>query len=297
VLAEWQAPAPGEGQVIALRGRVPSGEVVLPLPLYARLLEVQAGDARLSYTREGRPLLRVPSDRDIEYTVTRAPAPDFRGAVPEQIPPRALLEPTVPDEELPVEVHRFLERQEPASPPLDRALAVQDFVRERYRYDGAALEDPDFARWLRSVTLGRRHRQIAMLHARRDGRHLGAGVCFELGALATELLRRSGVPAAVCTGWTFDRGTVTEPDHLWSLALLPTRLGLRWLPIDDSTTRQGRPLHTGPRPPGPWQAPPPPARALPVWDEQQILQRCQAMLADPDKADRLLALLEEVEGR
>jgi hypothetical protein len=293
VLAEWQAPGPGEGATIALRGRVPSGEVVLPLPLYARLLEVDAGDARLSYTREGRPLLRVPSDREIEYTAVRAPVPDFRGEIAERSPPRALLEPTVPNKELPVEVHRFLERQDPSVPALDRALAVQDFVRERYRYDGAGLEDPDFARWLRSVTVGRRHRQIAMLHARRDGRHLGAGVCFELGALATELLRRSGVPAAVCTGWTFDRGTVSEPDHLWSLALLPTRLGLRWLPIDASTTRQGRPLHSGPRPPGPWRAPPPPARPGPQWDEQEILRRCQAMLSDPDKTERLLGLLRE----
>jgi len=264
---------------------------VLPVPMYARVLSVEAGDARRS-SGGGQTLLQVPSEREITYTVAQGRAPDFRYDGPPIAAPRALLEPTVPDEELPAEVHRFLDglRESPSS-GLDRASAVRDFVRARYRYDGQALEDPGFARRLRDETRGRRHRQIAMLHARRDPRHLGAGVCFELGALTTELLRRSGVPAAVCTGWTFDRGALSEPDHLWSLALLPTTLGLRWMPIDASTTREGRPLHTGPRPAGPWTVPEVPASAGAGLDAEEALARCREMLADPEKAARLIAWL------
>jgi len=81
--------------------------------------------------------------------------------------------------------------------------------------------------------------------------------------LACELLRRAGVPAAVCTGWTFESGQVSEPDHLWAIALLPSDRGPRWMPVDASTTRYGLPLHASRRPPGPWR-PRPARRSAPL---------------------------------
>ena len=152
---------------------------------------------------------------------------------------------------------------------------------------------------------------------------------YELNVLTCELLRRVGVPAAVATGWTFARGSVSEPDHLWAMALLPTDQGPRWLPVDASTTREGRPLHTARRPAGPWRTRAPkrqsglpstpkwaasrPKRkrwpSLPISDllrvahhveeltgkqitnEALLRKRCRDLLADPLKAKALLGLL------
>ena len=71
-------------------------------------------------------------------------------------------------------------------------------------------------------------------------KYLGRGVCYALNVLACELLRRVDVPAAVAVGWTMDRGQVSDPDHLWALALLPSTAGSKWFPIDSATTRDGR---------------------------------------------------------
>ncbi|HEU4535847.1 MAG TPA: hypothetical protein VFS00_17100, partial [Polyangiaceae bacterium] len=123
---------------------------------------------------------------------------------------------------------------------------------------------------------------------------------------------------------------VDEPDHLWALALLPSDLGLRWMPLDASSTRQGVPLRVAARPRGPFRAhapddrvalpPPPPwaaqqprpaaADALPplgelarvarylarqqgtgALDEGTLRRRLQALLDDPAGRRRLLAVL------
>jgi hypothetical protein len=108
---------------------------------------------------------------------------------------------------------------------------------------------------------------------------------------------------------------------MWAMALLDAGDGPRWLPVDASSTRDGRPLHAGRRPPGPWRPPRRGARpisrpawsraepgtrrtaeAIPVSDllrvvryierraelhlgnRDQLLAACRAVLTDPDRA-------------
>lgn len=266
----WSEPR-GQGRSrVAVRGRVPAGEVVVPVPAYARVETIRArsGD-RLEDQLEGqledqnargsRTAFFTQEDCDIEYHVVLEASPDFESAGASRDPvrdaPRHMLTATVSDDELPAEVLAAIDRIIDRSPrPLDRALAVREFIRDHYYYDAAYLEDPTLGRWLHSVSRGRANAHIAAMHAGRDARYLGRGVCYELNSLACELLRRVQIPAAVAVGWTFDRGHLDEPDHLWAMALLPTPMGPRWLPLDASTTRDGTPLHAGRRPPGPWRA-------------------------------------------
>ncbi|MDF1662723.1 MAG: transglutaminase domain-containing protein, partial [Planctomycetota bacterium] len=253
---EWWRGHEQEGFRANFTGRVPRGESTLPLPLYARLGEVDAGsDARLIARPGQLPVLIVTEDRDVKYEVIFDRVPNFQGSEDMPDVPRSLLAPTVPDKDLPNEVLFFLEslRSKRLS-PWHASVAARDFIKKNYVYDPAYLEDPSIARWLAQVSRGRSNTHLAALHAGRDNRHLGRGVCYELNVLAVELLRRLGIPAAASTGWTFDRAFVSEPDHLWALALLPTELGPRWWPIDASTTREGRPLHGFQRPAPRWRA-------------------------------------------
>ena len=149
-------------------------------------------------------------------------------------------------------MHALLESLESSSHS-ERCWAIRDFIRERYRYAPTYLEDPAVASWLKNVSRGRDNVHLAALHAGRDARHLGRGVCYELNVLACEMMRRSGVPAAIASGWTLDRGQADAPDHLWAVGLLATVAGPRWMPVDASTTRDGRPLHVAERPAGPWR--------------------------------------------
>ncbi len=325
--AAWAAPPPGRGARVHLRGTLPGGVSTVPLPLYARVLDLQAPAARVP-AAGGALLLRHPEPFDLDLTVELPPAPRFEDATIATAAPAALRRATVPDDELPGEA---LEAVDAAAglPPLQRALALRDFVRRRYRYDPTYIEDPAVARWLRGVTRGRAHVHVAALHAGRDARHLGRGVCYELASVACELLRRADLPAAVATGWTFDRGQVDLPDHMWVMVLLETADGPRWLPLDPSTTQDGRPLHVGPRPPGPWRprAPkqPRPLPRRPDWaesgpapgrsagppvpellavarylerltgetitDDAALRRRCRALLADEEAAKAFAAWL------
>lgn len=253
---EWWRGHENDGFRANFTGRVPKGESTLPLPLYARLGELDAGpDARLIKRPGQLPVLIVTEDRDIKYEVIFDRLPDFQGTGEIEDIPRSLLTKTVPDKDLPDEVLFFLESlRSKGLSPWQGSVAVRDFIKKNYVYDPAYLEDPSIARWLAQVSRGRSNSHLAALHAGRDHRHLGRGVCYELNVLAVELLRRLGIPAAASTGWTFDRAFVSEPDHLWALALLPTELGPRWWPIDASTTREGRPLHGFQRPAPRWRA-------------------------------------------
>ncbi|MFH2009584.1 MAG: transglutaminase domain-containing protein [bacterium] len=328
--AAWQqAGSSGEARV-AFQGRLPAGEVTLPMPLYGQLAELEsAGPASTLETPDGQILLSLTAESELKYVVALNRAPDFTqpdGALPDV--PSHLLAATVPDSELPPEaldLLAWIQGDEPAL--LERVQEIRSFVRSRYRYDPSYLEDPTVARWLRSVSRGRANAHIAALHAGRDANHLGRGVCYELNVLTCELLRRAGIPAGVATGWTFDRGSVTEPDHLWAMALLPSDLGPRWMPVDASTTREGRPLHAAHRPSGPWRAraprhaklPQAPDWAaagskkrrranLPLTDllrvahhleeltgeqlaDEALRRRCRDLLADPVKAQALVELL------
>ncbi len=299
----WRQAGQAGAHSLTLRGRVPVGEVVLPVPLFGHVTDIHTRPSvGLLETRTGGPMLVALEDTEIEYTVTLPPAPRYEGAgLPAGIPD-ALLAPTADERELPDEALRFAdELSRGALPPLQRVLAVRDFVRARYSYDGAYLESPELARWLERLTRGRSNRHLAALHAGRDSRYLGRGVCYELNAMACELLRRAGLPAAVATGWTFDRGYIDEPDHMWAMALLATEDGPRWLPIDASTTREGRPLHVGRRPPGPWRvpagrnrsAPPPPAK----WESSQDVRSYEPEAMPLSDLVRVVRYLEQITGQ
>ncbi len=321
-------------QRVAFHGRIPAGQSTLPLPMYGRLEHLEIGPhARLVTGRDGRPLVVAPDQTEVSYEITLDEAPWQPGedAQVEVAAPEGLLEPTAPDEDLPVEALDLVERCRLVASPAARVQEIRAFIRERYRYDPSYLEDPSIGRWLERISRGHVNRHLAMLHAGRDSEHLGAGVCYELNVLACELLRRAGVPAAICTGWTFDRGEVTAPDHLWAIALLPSDQGPRWLPVDAASTRDGRPLHAGARAPLSWRALlPKGGRSLPEraawWQEgdkrgrrfgklpptaelvrvahhveeltgekiashEQLRRRCLALLEDPETARRLVELL------
>jgi transglutaminase-like putative cysteine protease len=317
----------GRGKVgeIRFQGRLPGGEVQLPVPLHGRPGPVSAGGATLSPVRspEGAWMIELPGDSDLRYEVTLGASPQFvERATP--LPPE-LLARTAPDSLLPAAVHEFLSGiDHPGISLLDRALKVREFIRDHYRYDPSYLEDQEISDRLAIATRSSPNAHLEALHAGRDGRHLGAGVCYELNALACELLRRAGVPAAICTGWVLTGHQLSEPDHLWALALLPTADGLRWLPIDASTTRDGTPLTVASHPAGAFRAPAgarrlrplaaPAAPAAPArgglppelvsavrrleqmageepMDDPSLRRRLAGLLADPDEARRLLAWL------
>jgi hypothetical protein len=241
--AAWRAPGAATGARVAFRGVVPAGAgLVLPLPLYGAL-SGGAGDGALEHSAAGELRYRAARDGEVEFTVTLGGAPVFEARDEAVAAPQELTALTCPDDELPREALAFVDAvSSSAEPAYARALDVRDFVRASYRYDPLYLEDASVAAFLAGVRRGRAHGALAALHAGRTGRHLGAGVCFELNALVCELLRRVGVPAAVCTGWVLDDGAATEADHLWAMALLPTARGPRWMPLDASSTREGRPL-------------------------------------------------------
>jgi hypothetical protein len=326
----WRSAPEGRHRV-AFAGRLPAGESVLPLPLYGRLVSVDADPPAVVVRTAGDlPLVSVQAETTIRYEVALGAAPDFSNAFDAAAPP-TLTRPTVPDAELPAECHALVDRVIGLG-PLDRVLAIRDFVRASYRYDPTRFEDPRLAGWLRRISRGRANAQLAALHAARDGRHLGAGVCYELNVLVVELLRRAAVPAAVATGWVFERGQVDEPDHLWALALLGTEAGPRWMPVDAASTRDGRPLRVRPRTaarwrkllpdrasrapkPAAWSSRKPRVQGVPLPlsdlvrvarhvealtgadlpDEGELRARCRALLADPETAQRLAALLSAEE--
>ncbi len=241
--AAWRSPGAATGARVAFRGAVPAGVgLVLPLPLYGAL-SGSAGDGVIETSASGELRYRAERDGEVEFTVTLGGAPVFEARDEAVRAPPELTALTSPDDELPREVLAFAESVASSpEPSYTRALDVRDFVRANYRYDPRYLEDASVAAFLAEVRRGRAHGALAALHAGRTGRHLGAGVCFELNALVCELLRRVGIPAAVCTGWVLDDGAATEADHLWAMALLPTARGPRWMPLDASSTREGRPL-------------------------------------------------------
>lgn len=320
---------------VRFRGEAPPGELVLPRSLYGEVLEVEgpAGGLAPSWTTEGLTLIFSPEEGQLSFEVELREAPLFQDREEQHNAPKELLEPTVPDSELPQELHTWLDTLlNRSASSLSRALQIRDFIQSRYRYDPSYLEDARVASWLRKTTEGSANMHVAALHAGRGGRHLGAGVCYELNALCCELLRRAGIPAVVSTGWVLSGEQVDEPDHLWAMALLPTDQGPRFLPLDASTTRDGTPLRVPRRPAGNFRRPAaPPARlpAAPAWarsqpeqapaahtppiaelartlrylaqrqgvtlpDEGTLRRKVRALLDDPEKAAELLALIRDL---
>ncbi len=243
-----RALAPGTFAV-ALRGYLPRGMNLFPTPLYGRLTAVDGRGARHIDGADGRHYIAMKEPAAVACTVELDTAPEFEDAsVHQTLHPtdpdavRRLLAATVPDSDLPDEVLALCEDVRVSDEAaLSKALRVKRFLQTRYFYDPSYLEDASVARWLRRATRGRANVHIAALHALGDSRHLGRGVCFELGVMACELLRRVGIPAAISKGWVWEGGQLAAPDHLWAMALLPSNAGPRWVPIDPAT-RDGRAL-------------------------------------------------------
>ncbi len=309
-----------------LRGKLPSPEARIPMPLFARFAGHQLPPEAKVVDANGIAVLLSQEDVRASLFIDLQESPNFSESIRAK-DERELLEECVATSELPDEVLDLIESLRAEESALAICNTVRSFVRRRYVYDPTYLEDPQMAAWLRERCEGRSNLHIAALHAGGDVRHLGRGVCFELGSLVCEILRRCGVAAGVATGWTFDRGHIDEPDHLWAMALLQTAEGLRWFPVDASTTESGRPLHASHRPPGPWKADPKKARKLPepAWysEEQvhreaeaiplgdllrvarylegksgrhlgtrgQLLAACRDALSDPERRDALITLL------
>ncbi|HEY3450805.1 MAG TPA: transglutaminase domain-containing protein [Myxococcales bacterium] len=274
---DWPMEGREGGARVVFRGRAPAGQTILPVPMYARVAGAPAAPARLVAGSDGRPLLALVEEGEFEYEVSLDQAPVFDEAAAAPEAPDVLLERTVPDDDLPAEALDLVEAVR-ASPGFERVGQIRAFIRDRYKYDPGYLEDAGVGRWLSNVSRGRANEHLAALHAGRDARYLGRGVCYELNVLACELLRRAGVPAAICTGWTFESGQVSEPDHLWATALVPSDLGPRWMPVDASTTRDGIPLHASRRPPGPWR-PKPAKRTAPLPKEPRWREPPSASVA------------------
>ncbi|MCB9617943.1 MAG: transglutaminase domain-containing protein [Sandaracinus sp.] len=257
--------ARGDVGTLAMRGRLPAGESVLPIPIYGELVELRASEgdvaawrgaraARSSCGSSERPSFVCARASRCGAVVRRGARRFGDGRARSRSCRRRAAE----------EVLDFVASFDDEDSPFERALAVRDFVRRRYRYDPSYLEDPAVGRYLARVTRGRAQAHVAALHVGADAKHLGAGVCYELNALACELLRRVGIPAGLASGWVLDGGSASEPDHLWALAFLVDARGrAAWVPIDASSTEDGRPLQVPRRPPVPFRAPADPGARAP----------------------------------
>lgn len=251
-------PVRGDAGRLVMRGRLPLGESMLPVPSYGEVIEasLRGSSTRLrrSTGPSGATLVHLERPGEIEVRVRLGALPSWSRATAADVPAAKVS--MVPDEELPDEVLDFVASLDDEAPPSDQAAAITRFVRTRYRYDPSYLEDPAVGHFLARTTRGRPNVHLAALHVGADATHLGAGVCFELNTLCCEMLRRAGIPAVLVTGWVMTGGNVSEPDHLWAMALLVDEHGApAWLPLDASSTETGRPLQVPRRPPLPLRAP------------------------------------------
>lgn len=257
-------PRTAQRGMVVFRGKLPRGGVVLPVPMFGSVEHLLVDGESVTPERGafGQHLLRLDNPAKVVLHVALGAVPDLQGAV--AVPVETAMASVVPNDELPDAVHDFLHELDASAPAITQALAIRDFIRDHYRYDPSYLEDPGVGRWLKRITRGRANAHIAALHAGGDDKHLGAGVCYELNALACELLRRASIPAAIATGWVLDGGALSDPDHLWCVALLQDARGAPlWVPIDAASTRSGRPLRVARRPAGKFRAPKGQAKAPP----------------------------------
>lgn len=253
---ELARPHPrSEAGLVAMNGRLPRGECTLPIPMYGRLVELRAADAKaeVMFAKTGETRVALEADSRVSLRIALSAAPSLEGALPASLDATRSI---VPDGDLPNEVHELVQSLAELDDVVVKSFAARDFVRDRYRYDPTYLEDPSVGNFLARLTRGRANEHVAALHSSADSTHLGAGVCYELNTLLCEILRRLGVPAGLATGWVLSDGALSEPDHLWAVAFLRDPRGAPiWLPLDASVTRAGRPLRVPKRPPGRFRPP------------------------------------------
>ena len=251
------------GQSVRFVGQIMPGQSQLPIPLYSLLAgpphvepvpgagpddgsELLEGALELvdDGHQSGRVLVRLASARPVlvHYTVDLYEPPPVTGRRGHVIRDlfTAAQQPTVPLGDLPREVRSFVEHQRRAwLEPWAQALAVQDFVQRRYLYDAGFSRRPEVALARDGLRAGRGNHHLSLLHASADENYLGRGICYELNVLCTELLRHLNVPTLAVTGWVFDEGVISRPDHLFALALIPGAQGPCAMPLDAATGPEG----------------------------------------------------------
>ncbi len=324
---EWGRGSVRQG-VVNISGALPKGRSVLPVPMFGEVTEVMTEGKLLRLMTGGRHV-HMPAAGAVKFAVElRDPEIDDSILDWRDIAPREIRLQTCDDLDLPSEVHDLVATYM-GEPAVNTIYAVRDFVRKRYVYDPTYLEDSAVSNWLRIRSHGKANAHISALHLGADSRHLGRGVCYELNTLVCEILRRLKIPSAVATGWTFDRGVIDEPDHLWAVALVAGKNGPKWVPVDAASTETGRPLRGGRRPPGRWTAPKDIGQAptSPSWHNRmpssapvsrqhmpkrefarlveylgrttgkpidsvdKLIESCETYLADEDNVEELLELL------
>ncbi|MBT6203210.1 MAG: hypothetical protein HOI34_05870, partial [Rhodospirillaceae bacterium] len=76
---EWRQGQREKGFIVSFHGRVPRGEVTIPLPLYGRLGDIDdSSDLRLIKRPGQLPLLIVGRDRDLRFQVIFDRSPNFQ---------------------------------------------------------------------------------------------------------------------------------------------------------------------------------------------------------------------------
>ncbi|MEZ4250169.1 MAG: hypothetical protein R3B99_18205, partial [Polyangiales bacterium] len=207
--------ARGDVGTVAMRGRLPAGESVLPIPIYGELVELRASEGDVAAWRgaSGAQLVRLERATELRLRVRLGAAPSFDDArVASGV---GALDSFVPDAELPEEVLDFVASFDDEGSPFERALAVRDFVRRRYRYDPSYLEDPAVGRYLsRASRGGARTPTVRPCTSVRTQKHLGAGsVTKAQRARVRSSMRRVGIPAGLASEVGARRRLREQADH------------------------------------------------------------------------------------
>jgi hypothetical protein len=246
----WRPPAAPLGLLrgastrrrVLFQGRILPGWNQLPVPLFAR----PVGEIRLLQGPRGA-LAQVCRDDfgglqvevaaedmvTVAYEVELLEVPFVGEAEATPEADAALVTPSVPREELPWEVRRWLAaREKEPTRPWERAVAVRSFVERRYAMDWSFHRRPEVRQAHEDWSRGRGNLHLQLLHAAGDGQFLGRGTDYELAALTTDLLRQLGVPALFVEGWQLRGGRADRPWHEQALALLPGQAGLIPFPVD-----------------------------------------------------------------
>ena len=180
-------------------------------------------------------------DIKVEFHVELLKVPDLgMGQMGANLDP-VLTQPTMDLSDMPQPVQQWV-REIGRRKLKDNEIAVlaAEFVQKNYCYDFHFKETRGAQRALRNLRKGHGNHHLQLMHAAADSRYLGRGVCFELNSMVVELLRHLNIPAMVATGWQFKKANVTDPDHLFAVALVKSPMGICPLPLEAATGEGGR---------------------------------------------------------
>ena len=242
---------PATGHKVIFKGTLQPGKSQLPTPMYSRLRgqpKVLSGNPRclgeVSRRTDGGYEIKVTggSQLYVEYEVELLRPPDLDQESRNALNP-TLCRPTATVDSLPEEVQNWIadiRRQNLTQ--LAMAMEAAKFVQLRYCYDYHFKKSAKAQRKLSQLKPGRGNHHLEVMHAASDGRYLGRGVCMELNMMVVELIRHLGVPAVVATGWMFKGINVTDPSHLYAVAILSMGGKVYPMPLEAATGERTRNL-------------------------------------------------------